>query len=62
MPAENRKTYVQDFLAALAKQNTPNSVAESVDNVVIAIGAALGRDVATEFYKDLGFEDVKSNR
>ena len=62
MPAENRQTYVQNFLAALAKQKTPNSVAESVDNVVIAIGAALGRDIATEFYKDLRFEDVKSNR
>ena len=60
MPNQNRDVYVRDFLKALSNQRTPTSVAQSVDNVVISIGTALGRDISEEFYKGLNFSDVKS--
>ena len=49
-----------DFYAALYRQSTPSSTAGIVANFVAALSAAAGRDVSTEFYNELRFNDAKT--
>jgi hypothetical protein len=60
MPAQNRNAYVNKFLSSLSTQSTPQSIAESVNNVVKALSFAVGRDISKEFYSDLSFSDAKN--
>jgi hypothetical protein len=60
MPSQDRSSYVSKFLLSLQKQGTPNTIADSVNNVVKSIGEALGRDISKEFYSDLNFGDARS--
>lgn len=49
-----------DFYAALYRQSTPTNTAGIVANFVAALSAAAGRDVSTEFYNELRFDDAKT--
>jgi len=60
MPSQDRSTYVSKFLLSLQSQGTPNTIADSVNNVVKSIGEALGRDISKEFYTDLNFGDART--
>lgn len=60
MPSQNRSDYVRNFLANLSTQQSPTTVAQSVNNVVKSLSFALGRDISQEFYEGLHFGDAKN--